>query len=339
MNRKSAIDRQRESAITLEVGGDDDNSQIREFLSLSHALFTVTDLAVYRVLLADDIDPKRTNPNIPNQSQKVISSGYNDPIVAKILLTAKYLFDKNNATADLLLDDFFEAVIDLTKHVLELQKMIADLKGEISENENFIETANQKPNGYSLPAITDLKTKVHNILVKADKTKDAILKLYKIHFLPNEGDKPKLEKYTKALKNLSNIDDEVLKVWEEKKKFLDLIRNARNSSEHPKANQQVLLNDFMMQADGSIAPPLIQIENKDTPIGLITLVEFIEFLERMLIDYSELAPVFIKQLLLISSEKNPLGEWVTEFPEEERRHPNVRFYRSINMGGTERILG
>ena len=59
----------------------------------------------------------------------------------------------------------------------------------------------------------------------------------------------------------------------------------------------------------------------------------------MIIDYSELSPVFIKQLLLISSEKNPLGEWVIEFPEKERRHPNVRFYRSINMGGTERILG
>lgn len=339
MTRKNTIDRQRESAITLEVGGEDDNSQIREFLSLSHALFTVTDLAVYRVLLADDIDPERTNPNIPNQSQKVIPSGYNDPIVAKILLTAKYLFDKNNATEDLLLDKFFEAVIDLTKHVLELQKMIADLKNEIAENEDFIENAEQKPNGYSLPAITDLKTKVHNILVKADKAKDAILKLYKIHFLPNENDKPKLEKYTKALKELSNTDDEVLKVWEEKKKFLDLIRNARNSSEHQKPNQQVLLDDFTMQPDGSIAPPLIQIEHKDTPIGLLPLVEFIEFLEKMIIDYSELSPVFIKQLLLISSEKNPLGEWVTEFPEKERRHPNVRFYRSINMGGTERILG
>ena len=339
MNRKSAIDRQRESAITLEVGGKDDNSQIREFLSLSHALFTVTDLAVYRVLLADDIDPERTNPNIPNQSQKIIPSGYNDPIVAKILLTAKYLFDKNNATADPLLDEFFEAAIDLTKHVLELQKMIAELKGEISEKENFIETAQQKPNGYSLPAITDLKTKVHNILVKADKAKDAILELYKIHFLPNEGGKPKLEKYTKALKGLSNIDDEVLKVWEEKEKFLGLIRNARNSSEHPKPNQQVLLNDFTMQADGSVAPPLIKIEHKDTPIGLLPLAEFIDFLEGMIIDYSELSSVFIKQLILISSEQNPLGEWVTEFPEKERRHPNVRFYRSINMGGTERILG
>ncbi|MAS87200.1 MAG: hypothetical protein CMH30_04390 [Micavibrio sp.] len=339
MISKSAIDRQRESAITLEVGGDDDNSQIREFLSLSHALYTITDQAVYRVLLADDIDPDRTNPNIPNQSQKVIPFGYNDPVVAKTLLTAKYLFDKNNATADHLLDDFFETVIDLTKHALELQKMVAELKGEISEKEDFIANTKQKPNGYTVPAITDLKTKVHNILVKADKAKDAILKLYKIHFLPNEGDKPKLEKYTKALKDLSNIDDEVLKVWEEKKKFLDLIRNARNSSEHPKPNQQVLLNDFTMQSDGSVAPPLVQIEHKDTPIGLLPLVEFIEFLEKMIIDYSELSPVFIKQLLLINSEKNPLGEWVTEFPEKERRHPHVRFYRSINMGGTERILG
>lgn len=339
MTRKSAIDRQREGAVTLEVGGDDDNSQIKEFLSTSNALYTITDQAVYKVRLADDIDPKRTNPNAPNLSQKIIPAGYSDEVVGKILITAKYLFDERNATVEPLIGDFFEAAIELTNHVLELQKMVADLKKEISDKEACVANTDQKPNGFSLPSITDLTTKVHNILIKADKTKDGIVRLYKIYFLPNLEGKPKLHLYSEALGKLPNIDDEILNVWEEKRKFLDLIRNTRNGSEHPKPNQQVLLNDFTMQPDGSIVPPLIQIEHKDTPIGLLPLVEFIEFLEKMIIDYSELSPVFIKQLLLISGDKNPLGEWVTEFSKEERRHPHVRFYRSINVGGVEKILG
>ena len=339
MTRKSAIDRQREGAITLVVGGDDDDSQIREFLSTSHALYTITDQAVYKVRLADDIDPKRTNPNTPNLSQKIIPAGYSDEVVGRILMTTKYLFDERNATVKPLIGDFFEATIELTNHVLELQKMVADLRKEIADKEAYITNAPQKPNGYSLPSITDLATKVHNILIKADKAKDGILRLYKIHFLPDFNGKPKLHLYGEALGKLPNIDDGVLNFWEEKKKFLDLVRNARNGSEHPKPNQQVLLNDFTMQADGSIVPPLIQIEHKDTPIGLLPLVEFIDFLEKMIIDYSELSPVFIRKLLLISGDKNPLGEWVAEFSEEERRHPHVRYYRSINMGGVERILG
>ncbi len=337
--KKRAIDRQREGAITLEVGGDDDNSQVKEFLSTSNALYTITEQAIYKVLLADDVDPKRTNPDIPDQSQKIIPCGYNDPTVAKILLTAKYIFDEKNAEVRPPLGEFFEATIELTKDALELQKMISDLKKEISKNEDFVENTVQKPNGFSLPSITDLKTKVHNILIKADKAKDNIFLLYKIHFLPNEGNKPSPEKYSEAFKNLPNVDDEVLNIWEEKKKFLWLVRNARNSSEHPKDGQKVILNDFIMQPDGSIMPPLIEIEHEQTPFGLLPLIEFLDFLEKMIIDYSELAPVFIKQLLLISGEKNPLGVWVLEFPEGERRHPHVRFYKSIKMGDVERILG
>jgi hypothetical protein len=128
--RKNPIDRQREGAITLEVGGDDDNSRIREFLSTPNALYTITEQAVYKVLLADDIDPERTNPHIPNQSQKIIPAGYNDETVAKILLTTKYIFDEKNAQVDPRLGEFFEAVIDLTKDALELQRMILDLKHE-----------------------------------------------------------------------------------------------------------------------------------------------------------------------------------------------------------------
>ncbi len=52
---------------------------------------------------------------------------------------------------------------------------------------------------------------------------------------------------------------------------------------------------------------------------------------------AEASVVFIKLLTLLND--NPFGEWVDEFEVSERRHPLVRYYRSINMGGKPHILG
>ncbi len=329
---KTKIDRLRDGAITLKMG-----SNVKEFLSTSANRYAVTEQAIYKISLADEIDPERTNPDIPNCSQEVISAGYNDEVVGRILMTAKYLFDENKAEVSPVIGSFFEAVIELTNHVLELKKMISELKEEIVSKEKYIINTQQEPDTFMLPSITDLKIKVHNILVMADKAKDGILLLYKIHLLPDADERPKLHEYCEAIQKVPNIDNDALTSWEEKRKFLSLVRNTRNCSEHPKQGQRILLDDFTMRPDGSITAPIIQIEHEETPIGLHQLIKFMEFLERMIIDYAELSSAFIKSLSLMKN--NPFNEWVSEFPEEQRRHPHVRYYRSVNMGGTSHILG
>jgi hypothetical protein len=62
-----------------------------EFLSTGNSLYVIKEAGVYRIQLADDIDPARANPNIPNLNQQVLAAGHNNEIVARILLTAKYL--------------------------------------------------------------------------------------------------------------------------------------------------------------------------------------------------------------------------------------------------------
>lgn len=337
MSKKLPIDKQRESAGTLMVGDDDDNSAIKELLSTTDALYAIKEKGVYKIRLADDIDPDRTNLNIPNLSQKVLSAGYDNEIVARILLTAKYLFDENNATVRPFIGNLFEGSLDLVKHVLELQEMISSLKDKISQKENIILQEKQKTNAFSLPSIPDLNTKLHNIFVRADKAKDGILSLYKLHLLPNADKKPKLSEYDNAIRKLPNIEPDFVSSWNESKKFFILIRNIRNSSEHPKNKQQVILSDFNMNSDGSINPPLVEIQHKDTLISLLPLVELLDFLQERIINYAEGTLVFIRCLVLL--DNNPFGQWVSVFPVEERRHPFVKYYRSINIGGTERILG
>ncbi len=70
-------------------------------LPLKNRLLIFTDKCTYEVRLADQIDPNRTNPNLPhNVRQKLLDYGIQSELVYKILLQAKVLFQKNMLPID-----------------------------------------------------------------------------------------------------------------------------------------------------------------------------------------------------------------------------------------------
>jgi hypothetical protein len=291
MNKKRPIDRQREAAINLTVSDDDDKSALQDFLSTSSALYVIKGSGVYKIQLADDIDPKRTNAAIPNLSQRVLLAGYDNEVVARILLTAKGLFDEKNATVNPFVGSIFERSLDLTKHVLELHEMISDLREKITQKEIAFLEKEQIPNTFYLPSIPDLDKSLHNIFVKSDKAKDTILALYRLHFLPDAENKPQLAEYDSAIDSLLNAAPDLVSAWSETKKTFNLIRNMRNASEHPKEGQKIILTDFAMNPDGTVNPPLVEIQHKDTPIHLLPLVEILDFIQNLVLNSAESALV------------------------------------------------
>jgi hypothetical protein len=91
----------RDSAGSFELDNPDDGTPIRETLSLNDSLLIFTDKCTYEVQLADQIDPKRTNPNLPhNVRRKLLDYGIQSEFVCKILLQAKVLFQKNILPVD-----------------------------------------------------------------------------------------------------------------------------------------------------------------------------------------------------------------------------------------------
>ena len=336
MTSKRAIDIQRNAAITLHVGGDD-KSAVMEFLSTGNALYAIKEAGVYKIQLADDIDPARLNPNIPNLNQQVLTAGHDNEIVAKILLTAKYLFDEKNATVKPFVADLFEKCLVLTKLILELDAMTHELKNEIGEKEAALAEKFVAPNAVILPSIPGMDTKLDNILSKADKAKDTLLAICRLQFLPNAQGKPKLEDLEKAVEQSLSAEPQLIAAWKETAKYFSLIRNMRNVSEHPKDKYRVVLKDFSMWPDGKIYPPLVEIQHPDTPIRTLPLVEFLDFVRNTMLEHAEVMLAFVRFSVLL--QHNPFKEWVAEFPEDERRHKFVRYYRAINMGGRWRILG
>jgi hypothetical protein len=336
VSKKRPIDIQRDAAISLRIGGDD-NSAIKELLSTSKNLYVIKENGIFKIQLADDIDPARTNPNIPTHNQQVLTARYNNEIVARILLTAKYLFDEKNATVDPFVAELFESCLILTKQILELSEMTGKLSEEINEKEqNFLQNP-PKPNAFILPSIHGIDTKIYNILSKADKSKDTLLEIHRLHFLPETRGKVVLDELDNAISLLSNIDPNFISEWKKSYELFMRLRHLRNASEHPDENKVIIANDFTMKADGKISLPTVEIRHPKIPNETLSVLAFLEFLRKTLLDYAENTVVFIKRAALLN--RNPFNERVVEFPEEERRHKFVRYYRAINIGGNWRILG
>lgn len=89
---KRPIDRMHESAISLAIGSPDDNGGGIAMFEIESRLCVVTASEVYSVQLADQTDPKRTNPAIRNSTQRLLAVGADDAIVSGILLTAERMF-------------------------------------------------------------------------------------------------------------------------------------------------------------------------------------------------------------------------------------------------------
>lgn len=336
MSRKRAIDVQRDAAFSMRVGGDD-HSGIMHHLSTGNALYIIKEEGVYQLKTADNIDPERLNPNIPHQNQQILPAGYNNEIVGKILLTAKTLFDEHNATVKPFIADLFEHSIVLTRQILELDAMARELIDDITRKENELEEKTFEPNAVCVPSVSGMDTKLHNILSKADKAKNTILDLYRLQFMPNAQKRPTLDELNKAAEKVFEAEPQLIEGWKGNAQYFGLIRNARNASEHPDENKEVALSDFAMWPDGKIYPPLVELKHKDTPIRLLPLVEFLDFIRNSMLEQAECALVLIRHAGLL--QHNPLKEGIAEFPEEERRHKYVRFYRAISFNGEVRILG
>lgn len=337
MAGKRQIDKKRDSAIEVRIGSDNDQSSITDTLSTGESLYALKENGVYKVQLADHIDPGRTNPDIPNLSQQVLTEGSSNEIVARVLLTAKYLFDENKATVEPFVASLFENCIFLTRQVLELDAMVRELSEEIWDKEIVFTQHAPSPNALSLPSIPSLDTKIHHLLVKADKAKDAMLMLYHLRFLRTGAGRPKLTELEKAIEAETQGEPQMIAAWKETSAYFRMIRNMRNASEHPKESSRVALSDFRMLPDGKVYPPLIEVHHPETPVGSSPVNDFLKLVRGSMLAHAESTLAFIRLAVLL--ERNPFHESVAVFPEEERRHKHVRFYRAIALDGAWRILG
>ncbi len=84
MTQKRKIDIKREAACTVIVGTAEDTSPISALVDVKGILHVVKGAGLYQLVMADDIDPGRTNIDVPHTQQRVIAYGSDTDFVCKI---------------------------------------------------------------------------------------------------------------------------------------------------------------------------------------------------------------------------------------------------------------
>ncbi len=335
MPAKRPIDLKRESAFSGTVGADGEG-KLTEFFNIGCALLMIKEDAIYQLQLADQIDPGRTNIDIPHAQQKLYAVGSSSEVVGRILITAKYLFENG------MLDSRFDKHILLSAALAFFDEVVAaiavfeSLRAE--QEAAIVNFEKQKSEGMTilLPSVPDIMGKVKSFIQRAEHSMQRLLALCHI-FYPPPAEKAWFDSFVKAAEAAHSLERSEMEQINAIAKYAQFVRNCRHCIEHPKPDQKIIATDFKLTPAAQVAPPTIEIVHRDTPEPDLPLVMFMHGMLVSILEAGEELMAFLASRHVMPSWENKVS--VVDFPEEQRRNPHVRYYFAMNMGGALLPIG
>ncbi len=159
----------------------DDGSPIREQIVLGDRLLSITEKCTYAIQMADQIDPSRTNPNLPhNFQQKLFDHGVSSELFCRSLLHAKVMFRKEFQQIDI------ECAMQLSFDVLsELVAMDEAAQAFKAAELGAIEKAQglgRADGSLALPAVGNARAHCKTFMQKADHGAGALLEIVRLFY-------------------------------------------------------------------------------------------------------------------------------------------------------------
>lgn len=302
----------------FELNNPDDGTPIKEMFTLGDALLMITEKCTYRMQVADQIDPERTNPALPhNVVQKLFDHGTRSEILCNTLILAKVMFRKEMLAIDTekAKQLAFEALGDLVAMDEAVQAFKEAEQGAIEAAQR----TQQQPRSSALPSVGNVRAHCKTVMQKADHFAGALLNIVRLFYPTKKG--LNWDDALALVTKLYGADDNFSKVMELVVPILKLVRNARDCLEHKLPG--VSTKDFEMQPDGTIAVPTIEIDFRQTTLQRCPAASFMDETKKALLNAFEMIVVH-----LCSKHVKPVAEMpivVAPVPEAYREAWHVRF--------------
>ena len=298
--KKRPIDIKRESAASFKIEAQDDDTYIEDMLSLNHRILMFTQKGIYEVTMADRIDPKRENIDLPHNVQKcILKLGTSSEIVGRTILTAKELLKKEFLAKYVVIEKILETTMDI---LTDLDSMHNEMSRYKESETKEIEDYNSRPKGSSL-----------------------------VIFLPDFNPKGGFEKLIDFSKARYGENDVFTKHLEAILPFWQGLRNIRDCLEHRGSLKEgrLEINNFVMNSNGTIDCPSLAISFRKTEIPKAPVYLL---MQEMMIGLVEV----YENLLAFLCSKNieafaGIGVELCILPEERRRNKFVKFFYNIDQ--------
>lgn len=321
MEEKRPIDRIRDSGGYADIGTKEDGAIIKS-INIGDRLLIIKERSIYEMVMADNIDPKRTNINLPPMIHKlIIDKGTESETVSRTLLTAMNLFKPECILSSIDCNILIGLTIDILSEISILEKEI----NEYQETENEVsieyeERINQKVS-YKLPSIVNIESKCKTIFQKADHIEQILMDII-TNFYPNQGltKQSHFPKFHEILKSKYGETDSFTEFVGKTLYFMRVIREIRNGFDHRLDNTKV--SDFELQIDGNIIAPTIELKHREVKLDRTSLSEFLKITIANILDIVE---VTFAYLAGNNIRTDRLPYQVRQIPEDKRRNKFVKY--------------
>lgn len=321
MNEKRPIDRIRESGGHTDIGTSEDGA-IVEMKNIGERLLIIKERSIYEMVLADTIDPDRTNINLPPTIHKlIIDKGTESETVSRTLMTAKTIFKPEYFSSSIDCDKVLGLTIDLLSEISLLEKEIEEYQTKENKAASEYEKRKELKGSYELPSIVNLESSCKTIFQKADHIEQTLMDII-TRFYPNQGltKQSHFPKFHNILISKYGEKDGFVEYIGNTIYFMRIIRELRNGLDH--RLETVKVKDFEIQKDGNIFSPTIELNHKEVKLDRISLSEFLKITKENLIDIIETTFAYLAGY---NVKTDGMPYQLREIPEEKRRNKFVKY--------------
>jgi hypothetical protein len=329
------IDIKRQSAFSGVVGLDSEGA-IKDMYNVGDFLLFIKETAIYQMQLADQIDPDRTNIDAPHTQQKLYSVGSTSEVVNRVLVQAKYLFDTGVLGGQLDKTRVLKGVLEFFDEVVAALALFENFHRDLNVAIEAFEKQKAAGGTIMLPSIGDVGGKAKAFIQRAEHAVQRLLALGWL-FYDRPSTKAWFDSFVSMLEGTAEGREGEIDLARNVAKYAHFVRNCRHCIEHPKPSQRLIVSDFKITSAARIEPPTIEIVHPETPEPKIELAVFMFGMVESLMRAGEQLMAFLASSHVTPSLRNSIV--VFDFPVEERRNPQVRFYFAMDMGGRMVPLG
>ena len=315
----------------MEIGTDDDRSAIKSMFAIGGVFHAIKERGIYVIRLADEIDPGRTNPSLPNTQQRVLAYGSDSELVGRTLLTAKNLFNSTYLPKSFDHERALVLAFDALKDLAAMQGSAADYQKAETEAIADFESQQQTQGALALPAIGDTKSRCKTFAQKADHASGALHKIAKLFYKASDVGTG-FSALAKFAERKYGKDDPFTKFLVAVVPFMTFIRETRDclEHEHSRQDQKCIVTDFTLAHDCTIVRPTIEVRYRKAQYPAEPVLEF-------MVQVNGELPKVIEMMMAYMCSKHVqffggLPIQVVELPEHQRGEKYVRFSYGLYQG-------
>ncbi len=273
----------REAAGSFTLNNPDDETPIKEIVSLGKFLYLVTEKCTYRVQLADQIDPERKNLSLPPIfQQKLFDVGTESELLRRTFMQAKVLFREEFLSIDI--EKAMELTLDALAELTAMHEICERFAASEQAAIEKVKAVSSKDRSQTVPAIGGVQSQCKTFAQKADHFAAKLMDIVRL-FFPEQNGK-NWDELQALAKHLYCDEDPFCKVLEQVIPVLKLVRNTRDCLEHHRPDAMV--RDFEPDSDGDIVSPTIEMDFRGSLIERCTITSFMEQVRVHLLDIFEI---------------------------------------------------